>query len=414
VIQRVHRYAAQQLGLAAYLAAPGDGRRAPVVAARDVVWALLAGYLLRDGAFHAVEDLVRSRARGALGLAAAFSDDTLAYVTERLDPACTRAAVVTAVRHAKRHKAFDDVWLIGLVVDGTTVTRCPTAACRCCHPIIVPHVPAAPHAGVADEPPRPDARPAIGSVIGQQHKLSLISVVGGPLVLPLDVEPYGPADSELAASLRLLDRSGAALGRRFAQYVVADSLYANAPFLHAVGDRGLRAIVRLKGNLPTLFAAAQARFRDQPPTLILDDAGERVELWDAEDFDPWDELRWPTVRVLRSRQTHRDGTVDEAYWLTDFSPRRLSTRTLYRLAKGRWTIENQGFNDAKTRYGLHHVPHHHPTSLLIHWLLVVLTLTLERLYRLRYLHRGSHPVLSAMALTRRLRLSLGPPPLDSS
>ena len=73
----------------------------------------------------------------------------------------------------------------------------------------------------------------------------------------------------------------------------------------------------------------------------------------------------------------------EAYWLTDFATRCVSSRTLYHLAKGRWTVENQGFNDAKSRYGLDHVPHHHANSLLIHWLLVALTLTIERLFRVR-------------------------------
>jgi len=111
--------------------------------------------------------------------------------------------------------------------------------------------------------------------------------------------------------------------------------------------------------------------------------------------------------VLRYRQTHPDGTVVEAYWLTDLSARRVSPYALYRLAKGRWTIENQGFNDSKTRYGLDHVPHHHPKSLLIHWLLVALTLTLERLFRVRYLRRGAHPPLAAMDLLRRFRLALG-------
>ena len=75
--------------------------------------------------------------------------------------------------------------------------------------------------------------------------------------------------------------------------------------------------------------------------------------------------------MVRYRQTHPDGTVVEAYWLTDFSPRQVGSRQIYRLAKGRWTIENQGFNDSKTRYGLDHVPHHQANSLLIHWLLVI-------------------------------------------
>jgi hypothetical protein len=79
------------------------------------------------------------------------------------------------------------------------------------------------------------------------------------------------------------------------------------------------------------------------------------------------------------------------------------------LAKSRWEVENQGFNDAKNRYGMAHIPHHHPNSLLLHWLLMVFAMTVERLYRLRYLHRGRHRPYTAIELVRRLRLSLAPP-----
>ncbi|PYT73404.1 MAG: hypothetical protein DMG42_12660, partial [Acidobacteria bacterium] len=40
--------------------------------------------------------------------------------------------------------------------------------------------------------------------------------------------------------------------------------------------------------------------------------------------------------------------------------------------KSRWHIENEGFNDAKNRYGLEHIRHHHERSLLIVWLLTCL------------------------------------------
>jgi len=403
VIRRLWAFAWRQAGLAAYLANPGDGRVAPVIPARAVVTAALTAYLLRDGAFHAVEALVRGPSRRALGVRRPFGDDTVAYVTERLSVPAVRAAVVALVRGAKRRKAFDDTWLIGLVLDGSTVGACGTSACPWCHPVCVPHR-------------RPDGtRGPIGTVVGQQHKLSLVSVVSRSLALPVDVQPYGPSEGELTASQQLLPRAVGALGRRFADYVVGDALYATASMLHQIGDLGLHAVIRLKDNVPTLVAQVEARFAAEPPDdVFTGDDGDHVELWDADDFVPWDGLRWPAVRVLRYRQTRPDGTVVTADWLTDFPTRRVRARTLYRLAKTRWTIENQGFNDGKTRYGLDHVPHHEANSLLIHWLWVVLTLTLERLFRLRYLHRGTHPLLTAIALVRRLRLSLGAPVPDTS
>jgi hypothetical protein len=349
-----------------------------------LLWALIICEVLREAAFHAIEALVKSRARRGLGVGRRFGDDSLAYFTERLDPGQTRAAVVAAVRRAKRNKAFDDSRFIGLALDGTGACRSREAGCAWCHPV----------------------RNSDREVTGHHHRFSLVCIVGTGLVLPLDVEPYGPADSELAASERLLVRAAGGLGVRFADYLVADGLYAGAPFLHVAGRLGLRVVVRLKGNLPELFEAAQARFGSCPPTLVFEQGREHIEIWDASDFDPWAGLSWPTVRVLRYRQHKPDGQVVEAYWLTDWPAERVGSRALYGMAKSRWQIENEGFNDGKTRHGMECIRHHHANSLLIGWLLVCLALTLERLYRLRYHRRGGRAPRTAIELVRCLRLNL--------
>jgi hypothetical protein len=350
------------------------------------VWALVLGQVLRECSFHGVEALVRSPARRALRVARRFGDDALAYFTERLDPGPTRTALGATVRQAKRNKAFSASRWIGVAVDGTGAGH-GQAGCRLCHPV----------------------RDGQGQVLGYLHHFVMISVVGTGLALPVDVEPYGPGDSEYVAGQRLLQRAVGQVGRRFADYVVVDGEFATAPFLHVAGDLGLRVVARLKDNLPTLFAAAVARFTPQPPHRIVEDGGERIELWDADDFDPWATLRWPTVRVLRYRQHKADGRVVEAYWLTDFPAARVGSRLLYRFAKSRWEIENEGFNDGKTRYGMEHLRHHHANSVLVMWLLTIFALTIERLYRLRYLHRGRHRPATPIEFLRLLRLSLAPP-----
>jgi len=40
----------------------------------------------------------------------------------------------------------------------------------------------------------------------------------------------------------------------------------------------------------------------------------------------------------------------------------VSSRLLYGFAKSRWEIENEGFNDGKTRHGMEHLTHHHANS----------------------------------------------------
>jgi hypothetical protein len=386
-LRGVHHYAAKCLRLQSYLESPGDGRSRPRIPASALLWSILAGLLLRRGAFYAIEALVGSSARRALPVSRIFGDDSLRYFTERLSPAPTRAALAAVLHRAKRNKAFEGCRFVGLALDGTTGGRRRQSPCRLCRPY----------------------RNALRAIVGYRHHLVLAVVVGGGLTLPVDVEPYGPGDSEYAAAQRLLRRLRARLGARFIDYVVVDGEFATAPFLHLAKELGWPVVARLKENLPELFGAAQRRFRSQPPHLAFRDGAERVELWDAGDFDPWETLRWETVRVIRYRQHPPQGEIVEAYWLTNLPSRQISRRCLYMMAKSRWQIENQGFNDAKNRYGLEHLCDHHPESLLIIWLLTCLALTIERLYRLRHLHRGTHPVLAAIILWQRFWLGLSVP-----
>jgi hypothetical protein len=188
---------------------------------------------------------------------------------------------------------------------------------------------------------------------------------------------------------------------------VGDGAYTTAPFLHTTEEVGLPVVARLKENLPLLAAAVRARFDGQPPHAVFQEGDDRVEVWDADDFAPWETLNWSAVRVLRYHQHKPDGTVVQAEWLTDFPVGKLGSLSFYRMAKSRWEIENRGFNDGKNRYGMEPICHHQANSIPIVWLPIALALVIERLYRLRYLHRGIHGIRSAMDLFTYLWLSLG-------
>lgn len=111
---------------------------------------------------------------------------------------------------------------------------------------------------------------------------------------------------------------------------------------------------------------------------------------------------------MRYRQHKQDGTIIEAAWLSNFLLARLGTRSFSKLAKSPWEIENQGFNEGKILYGMEHIQHHHPNSMLVNWLFLLLALMIGRTYRIRYLHRGSHPGITAMQLKDTLWLNLTP------
>ncbi len=382
--RHLRKYVARCLRLKWYLEKPGDRREQPRIPAGALLWAILLGQILRECSFAAVEALACSSARSTLGVSRTFGDDALSYFVERADPTVTRMAAVAAIRQAKRNKAFENSRFVGLALDGTRAGGSAEEICSLCRP----------------------TKNKKEEIIGYHHSAVMISVVGTGLSLPFDVEPYGPGDSEYAAGQRLLQRAIGNLGPRFADYVVADAKFATAPFLKVAGKLQIPVVARLNDNLPELFDAVQKRFGNKPPHAVFRHGRDRVEIWDADDFDPWNTLDWETVRVVRYRQCKPDGTIIEAYWLTNLSRHRVGGREIFRVAKSRWEIENQGFNDAKTRHDMAHICHHEPNSILMVWLIMALALTIERLYRIRFLHRGNHPVLSAIDLLRLLRLSL--------
>ena len=89
-LRRFRRFVLGPLQLGRYLAHPGDGRVRAQIPASVLIWALLIGRVLREPSHRAIEALVGSRARAALGVERAFGDDTLKYFTERLDPGALR------------------------------------------------------------------------------------------------------------------------------------------------------------------------------------------------------------------------------------------------------------------------------------------------------------------------------------
>jgi hypothetical protein len=381
----IKHYMRQSLKLGAWLDSPGDGRVAGVIPARDLTWALLAGILLRIGSALGTARTLTNASQRSTGLVRTFAHEALHYFTERLSVEALRGTLYALVRRAKRMKAFDGAAHIGLAIDGTGVGRRTECQCPWCLPV----------------------HSSSGEVLGHTHKLVALSVVGVRLPLLIDVEPYGPADSEYRAAQRLLRRAMTMLGRGFADYLVVDGGLATAPFLHEATALRIPIIARLKANLPSLLQQAEQRFHLHPPCDRFQEGKDTFELWD-ETFPPWETLDWSSVRVLRYRQTKPDGTVIEAMWLSNIAKSTMGSRRLARAAKSRWEIENEGFNVAKNQYHFAVIRHHHENSMLVQWLLTFLAIDIERLYRIRFLHRGTHPVMESIALSNAFWTSLEP------
>ena len=78
-------------------------------------------------------------------------------------------------------------------------------------------------------------------------------------------------------------------------------------------------------------------------------------------------------------------------------------------AQAGWNRDPGGLVDRlPASHGMEHICHH-PASMPANWLPIAPAMVVERLYRLCYLHRNTHPVRSAIDLAGLLGFNLGFP-----
>ena len=197
---------------------------------------------------------------------------------------------------------------------------------------------------------------------------------GGPgraaLRLLLDLEPQRGREDEVAAALRLLERVLARYPRAF-DLVLADGLYAQAPFFNFLLRHHKHALVVLKDPRRDLYQDAFGLFQLTPPQ-----SGQyrsRDCQWqDLEDLRSWPQVQVP-VRVVRSQERYtqrpqltRQPVVltTEWIWVTTLATIQASTALVVRLGHQRWDIENYGFNEIVTDWNCDHVYRHHPNAIV--------------------------------------------------
>ena len=129
------------------------------------------------------------------------------------------------------------------------------------------------------------------------HRNVTALLVSGRFKLPIDAEAQLPGEDEVAAATRLLKRVCKTYPRAF-KVVVADGLYAQAPFFNMVTEMGKHVIAVLKGDRRDLLEDAKGLCKLEKPAIKKEGKTEYM-MWDFEDMTSWDGLKRP-VRVVRS------------------------------------------------------------------------------------------------------------------
>lgn len=197
-----------------------------------------------------------------------------------------------------------------------------------------------------------------------------------PLRLLLDEEPQRPGEDEVATALRLLTRVLAAYPRVF-DLLLADGLYAKAPFFNFLLHHGKHVLVVLKDERRNLYQDVQGLFQLVPPQPGRYRQRE-CRWWDFADLVSWPQVKVP-LRVVRSLETYsvRSQLTKELVqqtsdwiWVTTLPSAQLCTERAVAMGHQRWDIENHGFNELVNEWHADHV-YKHDAGAIEAFLLVV-------------------------------------------
>lgn len=388
------RWADRVCGLPALLAPVRDGRRRPRITTFVVVNSVLLLFLVRMRSLHALEQtrpdcFWQHWLRGPKP-----SADTVGRVMAQVWLDDLRDVLYGLYHRVRRSKVLArpaSAWAT-LILDGHESSASYRRHCSGCLSRRI--------------------TTATGVRTQYFHRHVTAQLQWGARAFPLDVEPQRAREDEVAAAQRLFLRVVERLPRAF-QVVLADGLYARAPFVHTVLSRGKDVVIVLKDERRELLQDARGLFASLPPRSKVEGRTERL-CWDEDGFTSWVDLNRP-VRVVRSLETRtcrrqldrvEETRTSDWFWVTTLSPHRASTATVIALGHQRWAIENQGFNELSGDWHADHVFRHAPNAILAFWLLALVAYNLFHAFVDRQIRPARRRGLTCLHWARQLAADL--------
>lgn len=364
ILRRLLAWADKIASLSSLLGGLTDARPQPRIATVVVVRSLLVMVLTRLGSLNAVEQTHSSLFWRRFLKDALPSADTLGRVAALMDPEPVRETLRDLYSCLKRNKALPPPWhgLMALVLDGHESHATENRHCPGCLERRI--------------------TTSRGEYTQYYHRHVSAMLLAEDFPILLDAEPQRPGEDEIATALRLLERLLKNFPRAF-DVVLGDALYTDPRLYNFLLDHGKDALTVLKNETRNLLVDARALFEIHTPQRFAEGSTTR-EVWDLQGLATWPQVQQP-VRVVRSREIttsrrqldgQRQDREADWLWVTTLSVNRASTRAVVDLGHGRWSIENQGFNETTNRWAADHVYKHHPTAILVFTLMTMLAFNL--------------------------------------
>jgi hypothetical protein len=349
-----------------------DSRPQPEIPSRAVWLSLVLGEVVHIPSFLQLEAETKlPQWQCWVGYKDKISHDTLAYVSERLDPEQLRRGATWINRKLKRGKALEGSKLKGLLVVSLDANEQFCSDHRCCADCLSRQI---------------TCKNADGQEVTKTqyyHKHVYAQISGPELSVILDFEPMRQGEEECAAALRLLRRLRQKYGPRFFDVVVVDSWYTNGPFLKAVVEElGWPVIAVLKQQRYEVHQETLALTRGQKPSQQVERDGRQVQIWDLGSMRFTDTYTEP-VRVVKVRERWRErqrvgpeGKSQEKeqnwIWVVAGDLDGSDGAAIRDLGHLRWKIENNAFGELTQHWHLTHCAHHHPAAVVaLLWIKII-------------------------------------------
>lgn len=235
------------------------------------------------------------------------------------------------------------------------------------------------------------------------HRSVVCMTVGKSPHVILGQEMLKPRDGsekdegELTGGKRLIERLRKRHGH-FADVIVADALYLNAPFINTLKENGLEAVIRLKDERRLLFQDAESLFNNgEGKKESFRKEKKKIEVWDIQGFEM---ERCPyKLRVVRYHEKWDEYSkeTERFMWLVT-TLEEADYRVLWEMMNRRWDIEENGFHQLKTYYHAKHCYCHEAVETIFN--LIIIGFNVRELYLYRRNRRLTGSKISLKSINR--------------
>ena len=331
-------------------------------------------FLSRLGSLNSLEQLKGSAQLAKLIGGQLASADSVGRVVDLVEPDSIRRTIHDLYSSMKRKKVLKAPphRIVALIIDGHESHASYRRHCSGC-------------LERAMQPGNPQR-------VQYYHKNVTAQLVFDGFRFLLDAEAQRIGEGELGCAHRLLDRVLKSYPRAF-QVVVMDALYANSVIFNKLIQNNKHGIAVLKENSEPKLSVAKGVVAKESPTCQFTRNGSQIHCWDF--TKPWVQIG-QGIRIVAIQETsppiqrQRDGAEEQQppsswFWLSTLPAEDVPSQTFIDIARSRWCIENEGFNELVHHWHADHVYRHASAAITNFWLMSMLAYNIFRAFYRRNL-----------------------------